>query len=147
MGHANLSNLSDFFVKRLFAKGKLSINDCVQAMLKKGETYNASECAYEEESMLSMGTEEAVSFLREFDAPPGNTVLDKMVSAVDGKFTGPIIVPVSLSAEQRRILVMWPEGEVTEPEEYEALDSIQWKYAPGWRNKYPEIPRLGRVTH
>lgn len=32
MGHANVSNLSQFFVRRLYAKGTLSISECVEAM-------------------------------------------------------------------------------------------------------------------
>ena len=156
MGHANISNLSDFFIRRLFAKGKLSIHDCVQAMLKKKVTYNASEGTYEGEDMLSMGTDEAVRFLVDYDAPPGETVLDKLVSAVGGKFTGPIIIPAAdLTAEQQRVLQEWGTDSMAEWDcgddgsggEYGALDSIPWKFAPGWRNKYPEIPRLGSVTH
>lgn len=149
MGHADLSNLSDFFIRRLFAKGKLSIYDCVQAMLKKKVTYNASEAVYVEAYMISMGAEEAVRFLWKYDAPDGETILDDIVEAADRdeEFTGPIIVPVSLSPEQQHILQEWDQENVQEPEEYEILDSIAWKFAPGWRNKYPEIPRLGRVTH
>ncbi len=51
MGHANLSNLSEFFIKRLYAKGVLSIHDCVVAMQAKGVKLHASEGDYEDDYM------------------------------------------------------------------------------------------------
>jgi hypothetical protein len=43
MGHANLNNISDFFIRRLYAKGTLSIRACVEGLIARGETLHASE--------------------------------------------------------------------------------------------------------
>src|SRR3954449_5567073 len=42
MGNAYLSNISNFFVRQLYARGKVSIDQCARAMLAKGETLHAS---------------------------------------------------------------------------------------------------------
>jgi hypothetical protein len=67
MGHANLNNLSTFFVRRLYALGQLSIHDCVQAMLKAGEELRASEGSYEDEGMLCMGMLDIIHYLTRID--------------------------------------------------------------------------------
>lgn len=152
MGHANLRNISDFFIKRLYAKGKLSIREAIDAMVEKGETLHASEGEYEEPEMLGMGLEEVVNFLRSYDirrevAPE----VRKRVEVPDGG----IIEPVSLTKEQEKILWQWDNhqsgkwdtGDDGKSGEYGILDSIQWKFAKGWRKVYPDIPRLGNVTH
>jgi hypothetical protein len=36
MGHANLRNIGEFFIHRLYAKGTLSVCECVQAMIARG---------------------------------------------------------------------------------------------------------------
>jgi hypothetical protein len=55
VGHANLSNLSHFFVRRLYAVGKLSIHQAALAAQKAGQDLQASEGAYDDEGMLSTG--------------------------------------------------------------------------------------------
>ncbi len=63
MGHANLSNISTFFVRRLYAKGRLSIDACVEAMLKKGVEVRASEGGYKDEGMLKMAMVDVTHYL------------------------------------------------------------------------------------
>ena len=67
MGHARVDNISHFFVKRLYAKGKLSIHDCTQALVKAGETVHASEGEYEEDYMLSMMLSQYIHYLTRKD--------------------------------------------------------------------------------
>jgi hypothetical protein len=55
MGHANLSNLSHFFVRRLYAAGKLSINQAMMGAQRARQALQASEGEYHDEGMLSMG--------------------------------------------------------------------------------------------
>lgn len=143
MGHANYSNISRFFARRLYAKGRLSIGACVEAMAKAKEYVGASEGRYYEPEMLSMALTEIVAMLRgqlQGVLPPQR---EKVIEPVE-----------PLTADQR-----WALGHFTENTEsdlmideserfYAAFDSIEWKYAPGWRAKYPdEIPHLGNVTH
>lgn len=148
MGHADLSNLSEFFVKRLYAKGKLSVADCVEAMKKKRVKLQASEGAYEDHHMLCLGLEQFLQFLIEFNPP--KPVLDRLANheneATDGIY-GPVVKPDKLSKRQEAVLRLWLLEGLDEPDDYEILDSIEWRFAPGWRNVYPHIPMLGRVTN
>jgi hypothetical protein len=140
VGHANLSNVSDFFVKRLYAKGRLSVKDCSDAMQKAGETIHASEGEHDEPYMLRMGLEDVIRFMLEFDRDDG---------------PDPIIEPIDPTREQRALLRKWRHGDFSdwdsgddgEGGEYGAFDAIEWKFAPGWRKRYPKIPKLRNVTH
>jgi hypothetical protein len=148
MGHANLSNISEFFIKRLYAKGRLSVAQCVAAMRKKKVMLQASEGAYEDYHMLCLGVEQVIQFLDEFNPAP--SVLDRLSDIDDGPVDGiygPVIVPVSLTPEQSMMLSGMRERDLDDPDQYEIFDSIEWKFAPGWRNVYPDIPMLGCVTN
>ncbi len=67
MGHANVSNISNLFVNRLYAKGKLSIAECVAALSKAGETVHASEGEYDDESMLGLMVVHVIHYLTRKD--------------------------------------------------------------------------------
>lgn len=144
MGHAHLDNLLNFFIRRLYAKGKLSIAEAQIAASKAGETLHASEGEHSEDYMIRMGLEDVVSFL---SAEQGSRWAPDR--------PGPVIEPVSLTEEQRRILVEWKTdvmdwdcGEDGNGSQYGILDSIEWKFAKGWRKRYPKgIPQIGTVTH
>lgn len=141
MGHANVSNISEFFVKRLYAKGSLSMKECVEAMKTAGVTLRASEGEYEDEDMLALGLEQVVDFLRTAQQP-----YDSPVIAPDPKTT---------SDTQRKILVKWYiEGldeaitDYDHPDsEYRILDDIRWIFAPGWRKRYKEVPILSHISN
>lgn len=128
MGHAHVGNLSRFFIRRLYAKGKLSIAACVEAMVLRGEKLHAGEGAYEDAAMLAQGVEDIVWFL---------------IGLYDG-VTPPqphaVIEPVELDDTQHAILDKWIKGLFWEHEDafddLVILDSIQWRFAPGWRVKY-----------
>ena len=63
MGHANLSNISKFFVRRLYAKGRLSIRECCQQLVNAGEELHASEGRYKDEEALAIGVVDVVHYL------------------------------------------------------------------------------------
>jgi len=145
MGHANLTNLSQFFHRRLYAKGKLSLEDAVHAARKAGETLHASEGEYEDKAMLAFGFEQVVRFLAR-----------KTCDCPCCASRGPVIVPVELSEEERKQLhEWWEEGHCADWEYDESdpecgfalIDRIKWKYGSGWRNKYPDLPVLSNVTN
>jgi hypothetical protein len=147
MGHANLANLSDFFVRRLFAKGKLTVKECSDAMVKAGVTYNASEGQYDEPYMLRMGLEDILRFMIDPE--------DMGYRFRKGQPETAIIEPVRLTKRQKELLRQWKHcdsdewdsGDNGDGGEYGEFDVIEWKFAPGWRKLYPEIPKLGNVTH
>lgn len=150
MGHANLSNISDLFVRRLYAKGKLSIREAVDALEKAGETLQASEGEYTDRPMLGMGTGYVVGFLA------GKPSFLAGASGADfSEF--PVIVPVGLTPEQEELYRQWYNdddsieewdcGDDGDGGQYGIFDSIRWKFAPGWRKRYPNIPRLGNISN
>lgn len=165
MGHAYLENISTFFVKRLYAKGRLSVRDCADALQKAGEQLQAAEGKYDEPYMLRMGLEDVVRFLS--NAHPLPDIVDRIAElgkpAKKGKRKRkktddetPVIEPVDLTAEQRRILRQWERNEIDDWDcgddgdtgEYGIFDSIEWRFGPGWRERYPEgIPTLDHVEH
>lgn len=143
MGHAHVLNLSEAFVRRLYAKGKVSIKEVAEACLQKGETLHASEGEYEEKFMICHGLEDVVLYL---------------LSA--HKFTPrskptPVIEPVGMTEEQERIFEEWATdamfdwdcGDDGESGQYGVLDSIQFRFAPEWRKRYPDVPLLESVSH
>lgn len=146
MGHANLSNICEFFLRRLYAKGKLSIKECTDALVAAGEKLHASECSYEDNCMLAHGLEDVIRYLLTYWENNGSR----------GRKDSPVIEPVELSDEQSRILTEWlAEGPGFDWDcgddglggEYGILDSIQWKYCKGWRTRYKEVELLENVTH
>lgn len=44
---------------------------------------------------------------------------------------------------------MWKQesSEFHDGDWWEDFDRIRWVFAPGWRNRYRDVPRLGNVTH
>ena len=144
MGHAHLSNLSTFFVRRLYAKGRLTIAAAQEAASTAGETVHASEGSYDDPCMIRMGLGDVIGFLS--NANPN----------LPPRMRTPVIEPVSLTPEQAKVLaefqspgcLEWSGGDDGNGGEYGVFDSIEWKFAKGWRAEYPDgIPVLGSVTH
>jgi hypothetical protein len=52
---------------------------------------------------------------------------------------------IRLLPKQRIAFKRWMLGD--EDEDFDVLDNIPWRFAPGWRKRYRDIPRLGNVTH
>lgn len=133
MGHANVSNLSNFFLRKLYKKGKLSIRDCVDLMLDQGIKLQASEGEYEDKEMLEYGVEQVVNHLLEYPIP-----------------LPPVINPVHLSKEQGDLLSEWltdGEGDEWDQKEYNLLHSIVWKFNKGWRKQYSQIIPLTHISN
>jgi hypothetical protein len=157
MGHANLTNISEWVARRMYAWGKMSICDMVNGLRRSKQTVHASEGEYEEYYMLAMAVVDVVCFLHlHHDSP---------TLARKHRTHNPVIEPVDMTPKQQEVFNTWLndddciftdglEVEVEEDQPYPdvggrigVFESIKWRYAKGWRNKYPEIPLLGNVTH
>lgn len=143
MGHASVTNLSDRLIKQLYAKGQISIQEVADDCIKRGETLHASEGRYEERYMICLGLEDCVRWLL---LPQKPTPKSKAV---------PVIEVCEMTEEQTKVYNEWigdggddwDSGDDGMGGEYGMLDSIKWKFAPGWRKRYPEIESLDRVSH
>ena len=158
MGHANLTNISKFLARRLYAKGKLSIREMIAGLKRAGEEIQASEGAYNEYYMLAMGVVDVICFWYLHH--------DSSTLARQHRTHNPVIEPVDMTPEQQEVFDTWLNDEddcifmdnlevsVHEDEPYPDVggrigifESIKWRYARGWRKRYPEVPLLSNVTH
>lgn len=150
MGHAYLSNISNFFLRRLYAVGKMSIEDCTIALIKAGETLHASEGEYGDADTLKMGLIDLIIFLRQGHKFTRFTLENFAKAAMsEEKKLKAYIIPDGLTPRQKEHLLQYDEGETDDWEEINwcEFEHIKWKYAPGWRAKYQKIPRLNHVEH
>lgn len=124
MGHANLTNISDFLTKRLY-RGSVTIAEAQQEFSERfpKDGVRASEGIHTTPSMICYGMEEVINFWR-------------------GQEEGPVVVPAGdLTEQQQAAIAAW--GEFDDPDaSVSVLDSIPWKYAPGWRAKHADVPQL-----
>jgi hypothetical protein len=140
MGHAYVANLGEFFINRLYAKGKLSIKEAALAAVKAGETLHASEGEYEDEGMIAHGLWEVIWRMIRPSAP--------VVTADGVTWPGPILIPVGpLTDRQVGSLTKylnddnqdWDDESEDDKSAFTVLDTIQWKFAKGWRSRYKDI--------
>ena len=127
------------FIRRLYAKGNLSIRDAYKAAAKEvAEERNHPDMDYLE-CHCSAPMELAVAHLLE---EPETRRVGPGVAFPEG----PILVPLEMSSEQEKVLAQWKaEGHSWPACAYDEgecliLDTILWKFGPGWRKLYPEIP-------
>jgi hypothetical protein len=148
VGHAYVKNLSEFFVRRLYANGRLSIKECVKGLQDKGEYLHASEGRCDEDYMLALGLEDVVRYLLTYRECKIGT---------NGSKLNPVIEPCALTDEQERVYNDWmdPNADTGKWDcgndgmggEYGVLDSIEFKFRKGWRQRYKEVELLEHVTH
>jgi len=149
MGHANFKNLSQFFIRRLYAKGTLSLSEAIKAAVAAGETVHASEGEHKDEGTLGMAFVEIISH---FGQPNSEVEISGK-----GEFVydpGNVIEPAApLSKEQVRVLKLWIGNEIfdltgTEEEKaWAVFDKIPWRFAPGQRKLYPNFNLLENFTN
>ena len=150
MGHASVGNIAQFWLRRLYAKGKLTIKDCVDAMVKAGEQLAASEGYYSDDYMLEMGLTEVINHL----------VSHQPVTWVKNRLIHGAVEPVveDMTKRQKEIFAEWMDGDKVgdwdgdvdnEESQYAIFASIPWRFAPGWRGRYmrDEIKYLTHFTN
>lgn len=104
MGHMYPDNICKFFIRRLYAKGKLSVKDCVEGLIKAKEKVSCAEGASDEPYMLAMAVERVVHFL----------------SGLEGHEYQPgqreaIIVPVNPTPYQQAVIDVWTSRRDPDP--------------------------------
>jgi len=129
----------DLFLRRLYARGRLSIRDAYRVAAReemRGMSDPDVSCV---EAECSLPVARAVAHLLE--EPETRRVRPGVTCP-----GGPVLVPAGeLTEEQARVLEVWR----TEGEQWACgydegpclvLDTIEWRFGPGWRSLYPEIP-------
>lgn len=143
MGHANVTNLSELFIRQIYAKGKVSMAEVADVGIARGEKLHASEGDYSERYMLCMGLMEIVTYLLCDHAP------NRKVKA------SPVIEACDMTQEQIALYNRWVAGDMSSWDcgddgnggEYGIFDSIKWKFAGKWRKFYQNVPILENVTN
>lgn len=146
MGHAYPTNICQRLHKQLYAKGKVSIAQVAQSCVKNKEYLHCAEGDYGDD-------ETGDSMIREVLGTIIHFYLQNQHELAPAKFTPILEVVLPLSPEQESVYTQWMKGENDHWDcgddgnggEYGIFDSILWQFAPGWRNKYPEIPILSYI--
>jgi len=139
MGHANLDNLSKIFIKKIYAKGKISLKDISEWCAEKinGATnkektkqlygFRASEGAYTESDEIAIGFDHIIAF----------------------HYENKVIEPVITNSEEKRIIESYTKNglDFTDSDN-ELFDQINWKFTNGSRKKYLEnkIEHIANIT-
>ena len=137
MGHANIRNLNDIFIRRIYAKGKASIQECIEESKKRKEWFKASEGEYTDDGMLSLGYEEVVLF-------HGRPWCENKHR--------PNIEAIPENDKQEKIIESFNQDGLSYINENEELDEfikIQWKFTKGTRAMYlnKTIPAVSRFEN
>tara|TARA_B100000085_G_scaffold279161_2_gene302049 strand:+ start:350 stop:802 length:453 start_codon:yes stop_codon:yes gene_type:complete len=149
MGHFNSTNLQKLFLKRLYAKGKLSITDMVWHCKEKEITAEGNELP------------EGRSFSDYFDDYwyHYDMILEEVIFVWLGESwkqcEGIQLVPILEDPAEVKIWEMYNSKGTYDyidifndasTMEYIILHNIRWKFAKSWRKKYKEIPLLGHFS-
>lgn len=159
MGHAHLDNITEWMAKRMYAKGKLTMREMVNGLKADKIPFQASEGEYTDYGMLAMGVIDVICFWFNHCGRPTLSSKGKVAYS-------PVIEPFEMTKEQQEVFKVFLEdgddnifmddidADIEEDEPYPDVggrigifESIKWRYAKGWRSKYPKIPMPGTVTH
>jgi hypothetical protein len=137
------TNISKFFLDELHAADQVTIEELVKKAIEQGlkveDGSDAGSQQLNEDWMMPRWFQQAVQFFLLPQVP------DPVAQAT------PVIVPCNLSEAQVGIYNQWIEAVgaddeyVDDEEEYAILDSIKWKFAPEWRERYPKIDTVGNL--
>ena len=135
MGHANLSNISEFFINRLYARGQLSISDCAEQLIAAGETLHASEGEYDDYGMLSFGLAQ---------------VIEELTQTGDGSWIVPVLTAWhggkrSITGLTRQMLDAIEQGDNDPLTVSGAADRLEEEGFSEWAAKVRALPEQRRV--
>lgn len=134
MGHGDVRNLSEIFIKRIYAKGKISLKELDEWLVEKIKSckteekkaqygFQAGEGLYEDYDNIGIALEMIIlHFLEE--------------NIIEG-------IPETLKQKA----LFKESGELIQTDDFETFDTINWKFTLGSRKKYLEhqITHLGYI--
>lgn len=125
MGHANFENLNNIFVKKIYAKGKVSVAECIEYCKRNNEVVHASEGEYNDEYMLSFAFDEIVLFHGLPWSENGHR---------------PNIEPIIENEKQKAMMEHFKKEGFSGLEDYDndakEFNKIQWRFTKGARTLY-----------
>ena len=146
MGYLSTKYLGEIFLKRLYAKGKLSVNDMVEYCKEKRIPYSRGL-----DPWYSGGSLEGDDWEKfwEDNNHLYNMALEHLLFGwwfhSWSECPGQQLLPVFETKEQEITFLDLKAGHINwgcSFEDLQILDGIQWKFAPTWRKRYKDIPVL-----
>lgn len=136
MPYLQSETLNNLFLKRLFAKGKLSVTEMVEHCIKN-KIYHSTGMAYRDWD----------NYLENYSHLYG-WILTELLYGWWYKddprnLPGQQLVPVFRNALEELTFMELQKGYITwdcTEKQRATLEGIQWAFAPTWRKRYKEIP-------
>ena len=124
MGHAYVKNLSDILLKRIYAKGKVSIEELVDHCVKNKIPLNASEGQYFEDYMIELGFSHLILFhgLPYCENNRRPNIEAELESKEDAK--------LYLNFKEHGL------SKVEDEEDWKRFRKLKWKFTEGTRKMY-----------
>lgn len=135
MGHANCKNLSELFIRRIYAKGKISLNE-----MAKWNVEQLEKAKFSEKAKKKYG----------FCCSEG--IYDDILNISNGyalviwhHYRNEIIMPILDTKEKEDMINQ--ESNFSEKQS-NIFDAIEWKFSKGSRKKYldKQIKHLYNIT-
>jgi hypothetical protein len=153
MGHLYPENIARFFIRRIYAKGKVSIKECVDYFLTKLEDFDekierANDSGNqkrvfaleEKRNEYTVHTAEAYYDTKEAISQTFMTVAFlyyEGMETTEGHKGGGIVEPIIETDEQQELIDAVNNLKFDEQEQFDVFDEkILWRFAKGGRQKY-----------
>jgi len=143
MGHAYVKNLNDILIKKIYAHGKISIDELIDWCIAHKEWLHASEGDYKDRGMLSYAFEELVLFHAHKWCENRHR---------------PNIEPVLDNEDQQKMVDDFMKNGLENLSDYDyedentytrQFDKIKWRFTPGTRKMYidKKIPHMHHLEN
>jgi len=137
MGHAYVKNLSDILLKKIYAKGKISLGELVDYCVKNKIPLHASEGDYFEDYMLEIGFSHLILF--------------HGLPYCENEHR-PNIEAVLETKEEAKLYFDFKEHGLSKfqtDEEWQNFRKLKWKFTKGTRKMYVDdtIPRMHHMEN
>ncbi len=151
-------NIGEFTIRRLYAKGKLSLKEIGDAYIEAnpscipvaptGSAFPKRRAAAKYRTQVAEGLDADLRFWLALDPAAYRPRLSWEKN--------PVLVPADvLTSREADVLHQWMDGNLDDIRnlsgqmvlDQRILDGIRWKFGPGWRNRYnsKDIPYRGQT--
>ena len=134
------SNFMKIFLNRLFAKGKVSITECVEIILNRTKKLSEMINKYDHHKRKNDWIAELQLIKNQLidRICDDNMIGDAFCSVVYILENHQIIAPFFQSPEKITYYNKWKKGELDTPESFKSFENIFWKWKKNGRKKFIE---------